>query len=256
MQKKELTFDVVGTLRGVVTKFLPELVQKTRETLRSRDLKLFDYVFGQYYLKDQITGRWYDPYHILLSTCFAVRLVKTEKGISPLIVPGIIMHDIGYCAINLADLLSAETRITHMQEGAAISAEALVRVRGFNANEIGIIVGMVATHDNWILNIPIADSRLALTDADKIFVMSFISFYKDWVGGEGKNFSVEEFLDSRRHSFCEGKHSLSTKLSQQLRDKQFKYRQQEIQNNVLKDENSFRQYAEEHVRAELEAGRG
>jgi len=45
MQKSELTFDVIEVLKEAAGKFLPALVQKVRETLEPRDLKLFDYVF-------------------------------------------------------------------------------------------------------------------------------------------------------------------------------------------------------------------
>jgi len=258
MQKSELTFDVIEVLKEAAGKFLPALVQKVRETLEPRDLKLFDYVFERYYLKDKIMGRWYDPYHILFSTCFALALERTDEKISPLIVPGIILHDIGYCALpDKTDLNNPQGRILHMQKGAAITAKSLAEVGDFNPFEIGIIVEMVATHDNWILGIQTEDPDcLALIDTDKIFVMSFISFYKDWVDEEGKNLSIQEFFDSRRDSFHKGKHSLSTKSAKEWRDKQFGARQWEIQNDILNDENSFRKYVEGHIQSEIAAGRG
>ncbi len=229
MQKNELTFDAIEVLKEAVVRSQPELFQLVRERLDDRGQKLLDYVFEQYYLGDKMMGRWYDPYHVLYSTRFALVLERTDEKISPLIVPSIILHDIGYCALlDKTNLNNSQGRILHMQEGAAIAAKSLAEIGGFNPFEIGISVEMVATHDNWILDIPTTDpDRLALIDADKIFVMSFISFHKDWVGEEGKNLSIQEFFDSRRHSFYGGKHSLSTKLAQQWRDKQFEARQKE-----------------------------
>lgn len=258
MPRKELTFGVIEVLKELIAKFQPELFQLVGEQLEGRERKLLDYIFATYYQEGKVMGRWYDPYHVLFSTCFALALERTDEKILPLIVPGIILHDIGYCALqDKTNLNNPWGRILHMQEGSAMAAKSLVLVGGYNPYEIGIIVEMDATHDNWILDIQTEDPDcLALIDADKIFVMSFISFYKDWVGGEGEGLSVEEFFDSRRRSFYEGKHSLSTKLAKQWRDKQFEARWQEIQSDILKDENSFRQYVEKHIRAELAAGRG
>lgn len=254
---------MIEVLKELAAKFQPDLLQVMRKELAGSDLKLLNYVFATYYQEGKVAGRWYDPYHILLSTHFAAQLERTNDLVSPLIIPGIILHDLGYCAFSAEDRASrtnwddAAMRVIHMQKGAAVAAKSLVEVGGYNAFEIGIIVEMDATHDNWILGISTEDPDcLALMDADKIFVMSFISFYKDWAGEEGKNLSVQEFFDSRRESFYRGKHSLSTSLAKQWRDRQLEARWQEIQQNILKDETSFRQYAERYIRSEIAAGRG
>lgn len=277
MQKVD--WDLISLLRELAEKFQPELMGRVRTALQSWELRLLDYVFENYYQKENLAGRWYDPYHILFSTYFATQLRKAQKEVSPEIVPAAILHDIGYYAVDKENWSDPKTRITHMQEGAALSARILLRVGGFSPNEIGTIVGMVATHDNGYLGIPTADpDRLALRDADRAWVMHLLSFYKDWLSrlSKKKGFSTLGLFGSRLASFYSESEPFPeswgkvekiteedrqqreipfTELAKQWRAKQFGARWQEIQQNILADKDTFWQYAEEHIRTELEAGR-
>ncbi len=128
MQRKELAFDMMEVLERTADKFQPELFQRVRRELNARDLRLLDYVFKHYYQKDDVGGRRLDPYHILFSTHFGVQLVKTDKQVSPLIIPAVILHDIGYRLLTnkaKANWNAFQNRIIHMQEGAALSAQIL-----------------------------------------------------------------------------------------------------------------------------------
>jgi len=263
MLKNELTFDVIKVLKETADRFQSELFQRVRSQLNGRDIELLDYVFERYYPKDEKGGRWYDPYHILFSTHFAVQLVKTNERVSPLIIPSIISHDVGY--ITLSEEMkenwnAAQNRILHMQEGAAITAESLVYIGGYKASETGIIVRMVGGHDNGYLDIETRDPDcLALRDADRIWVMHFVSFYKDWISKskQQKDISLQSLYGSRwDRLFNETNLFFHTSLAKQWRDRQFAARWQEIQSDILKDENSFRQYVEQHIQSELAAGRG
>ena len=200
MRKVEL----MEILQWAAKRFQPELLQQVRNKLDVRELKLLDYVFEKYYREDKMTGRWYDPYHILISTDFALRLA----GLSPLIIPAIILHDIGYKAIPDKDTgwNTKHSRIVHMQEGAALAAGDLVRVGGLSSEEIEVIVGIVASHDNLILGIPVNNpTRLALIDADRVWVMHFISFWKDFVSeaGHPEDLSPSDLLKLRHDKFYE-----------------------------------------------------
>ena len=141
-------------------------------------------------------------------------------------------------------------------------------------------MGAVATHDNPIINISTEDPmRLAVIDADRVLVMHFLSFWKDWIGKEDP--SLISFFRSRLTHFYDENDSLPwnwwkiprlsekereklvaarkppyTDLGRQWRDKQFKARWQEIQANIIKDEATFREYAEEHLRKEIEHFKG
>lgn len=230
-------------LKELAKGFQPGLLRKLRKGIYRRELNLLDYVFERHYREDVVSGRWYDPCRIIFSASFALELVKTNRCVSPLIVPAIILHDIGYYAIPDRDSNwnASQNRIIHMQEGAALSSEILVRVGGYDARQIGIIVGMVASHDNLILDIPVKDPvRLALIDADRAWAMHFISFWKDFASeaGQAKDLSPLELLDIRQKQFYENIIP-NTSLAKQWRDKQFKKRLKEIQDNIIKDKNIF-----------------
>lgn len=256
MRKTELTFDLINILKEIVDKFQPELLKQVVNTLNSRESRLLNAVFRDYYYQGE--GRWYDPYHILVSTNFAVKCKEVPEQVSSLIVPAIILHDIGYFALADKESWDApQSRIIHMQEGTALAAKILVEVGGYSAKDIGIIVGMIATHDNPYLGILITDlDRLALRDADRMWVMHFLSFYKDWISKRKKqeSFSLTDLYELQMNSFYE-KEVPYTCLAGCWRDRQFAIRHQEIKKDIIKNETIFWNYAEEHLRTELKAGR-
>lgn len=63
--------ELIAVLEELTEKFQPKIFHKVREEIGSeigfREQKLLDYVFENYYRKDMISGRWYDPfsYHFL-----------------------------------------------------------------------------------------------------------------------------------------------------------------------------------------------
>jgi len=244
--------ELIAALKELTEKFQPKLFHKVREELNYREVNLLDYVFEYYYPKDKISGRWYDPYHVLFSTGFAFELTRTNQSISPLITPAIILHDIGYSALTneaKANWNASQNRIIHMQEGAGMAAKALVHVGGFDGDEIGNIVGMVASHDNLILGIQTNNPlRLALIDADRIWVMHFISFWKDFASetGHAEDLSSQDLFKIRQPQFYNNiiPH---TSLARQWRDRQFKKRIKEIQGKILEDRSIFQKYAEKAI---------
>lgn len=163
---------------------------------------LVDWVAGEY--ADEARRRWYDPLHIAYSTSFALDLVDAGQA-DPLLIPAILLHDMGYFAITDKDAWNRpEVRITHMQEGAALAAEILCRQR-FTPSEVGHIVGLVATHDNPYLGYPLhGTDRLALRDCDRVWVMHLVSFYKDWSSKQppDRNVDPRRLLAVRRVHFC------------------------------------------------------
>ncbi|MFH1575489.1 MAG: hypothetical protein ABIB55_00920, partial [Candidatus Nealsonbacteria bacterium] len=252
--------DFLTVLKELAEKFQPELSQRVRKVLDLRELRLLEDVFETYYQKEESTSRWYDPYHVLFSTLFAVHLTKTNESVSPLIVPAIILHDIGYIAIpneSKEGWNSTQSRILHMQKGAAIAAKVLAQIGFYNSFEIGIIVEMVATHDNGYLGIKTQDfDYLALRDADRVWVMHLISFYKDWIS-KG-SIPLLELLRSRRVSFYqepaldadnEDRISLPpfTNLAREWRDRQFNDRRKEVEADIVRNPQVFREYLEKHI---------
>ena len=152
---------------------------------RDEILTIYELVFRDFERADD--SRWYDPYHILFSTGFALLLVRAESALLPdieLIVPAILLHDTGYYAVeDKAQSIAKKDRIVHMQEGAARAAGALWKHgESFSSEDVECIIGMIAVHDNPYIEIPIGDHplRRALRDCDRVWVMHALSFYKDW----------------------------------------------------------------------------
>lgn len=158
------------------------------------------------------SSRWYDPYHVLFSTGFALKLVNVLRDSIPqveLVIPAILLHDVGYYAVQDETLWSGkESRIVHMQAGAARAAHILWQCgRRLEAEAVEAIVGMVAVHDNPYVGIPIGQAPLqqAVRDCDRVWVMHALSFYKDWHHKKGdyqaRSEGIEGFLADRTIQF-------------------------------------------------------
>ncbi len=170
-------------------------------------------------------SRWYDPYHILFSTGFSLRLARALTASIPkieLIIPAVLLHDIGYYAVQDKEQWSGkEARITHMQEGAARAARILWECgRHLEPDEVEQIVGMVAVHDNPYIGLPIGNApiRQALRDCDRVWVMHALSFYKDWYHTRNQYSDIEELLADRTVQFYAAHvpDSMRDRIQQQL----------------------------------------
>jgi len=272
MERAEDKYDLIEVLKETANKFQPKLFGQLKTKLNEKESKILDRLFGTFYRKEKIKGRWWDPYHVLLSASFAVELERTTPLIS--VVPAILLHDIGYYAIEDKNNWDAsQSRIIHMQEGTGPSAEILIRC-GYGPWEIKTIIGGIASHDNEYLGIKIKDLyRLGLRDADRAWVMHPLSFYKDYILKKNKNpeFSLQDLFKKRVTSFYGREETLPvsgweridglsqppyTDLAKQWRDRQFRYLWQEIQGNITENKKVFRESVERHIRAELKEGRG
>lgn len=177
----------------------PQLRQRLESSLaQDRDRRVLEWVMAWY--ADPSRRRWYDPFHVLYSTCFALDLIAAENA-DPLIVPAMLLHDIGYATLTGKEAWrEANSRITHMQEGAAIAARVLAEQR-YSPAEIETVVGMVAVHDNPYLGIPLHGAvRQQMRDCDRAWVMHPFSFYKDWAAkaDDDPNSDLAFFLGVRR----------------------------------------------------------
>lgn len=274
---------MLDVLKETAEKFKPQIINAVRNKIgeSSREyLSLFDHVFELFYSEKDSSGRWYDPYHVAYSTLFAVELVRDREA-SPLVVPAIILHDIGYHSllVDKENWSSKNSRIIHMQEGTGMAAEILIMNGGFSASDVGAIVGMVASHDNGYLAIQTYEAdRLALRDADRMWVMHPISFYKDWFSKKikGENLSLLDLFRSRLVSFYGPNEMIplgvkrttepdkedaiqttpSTFLARHWRDVQFESRFHEIQDNIVESLEHFRRRIEFNIQSELIVGRG
>jgi hypothetical protein len=252
---------ILQLLKQTANSHQGKLEERVNERLDDRERHVLKWLFEQY--KDESKKRWYDPYHILFSTDFALGLVEEEK-LGRLIVPGIILHDVGYFALEDKSQWSAkESRITHMQEGVPLAARVLCE-NEFAPIEIEKILGMISVHDNPYIGLSIrGKDRLGLRDCDRIWVMHLFSFYKDWALKSEGGGLPKEFLHDRIVQFYGWEHPFGNEweitverviknaprieiptynFTQEYVKKQFKYRVQELEDGVLSDADKFRAY--------------
>jgi hypothetical protein len=190
--------DIIKLLKEAAVAYLPILEKQVQPRLNDREQRLLDWLMAQY--GDEANRRWYDPVHILYSTNFALDLIAAE-GLDRLIVSGIILHDIGYFAIPDKSWSSPQSRMTHMQEGAALAARILAE-NDFSPAELEKVVGMIAVHDNPYLGIAITGKdRLGLRDCDRVWVMHLLSFCKDVAAKPDRFDQPREFLHDRLTQF-------------------------------------------------------
>lgn len=160
-------------------------------------------------------SRWYDPYHIVVSTMFALEMGHRDlvNGRDKnLLVLATLLHDQGYYAVkDKSRWTGKESRTIHMQEGAASAAEWLCG-KGLQEGELGRVVGAIAVHDNPYIGLSLGRDdvlRKALRDCDRVWVMHVLSFYKDWHHGErdyaSLGMDIEGLLKDRAIQFFAGK---------------------------------------------------
>lgn len=190
---------MLGLLKEAAQTYQPELEEKLRVRLNGRETRILDWLLVQY--QNEQKRRWYDPCHILFSTIFALDLIEQER-LDRLVVTGIMLHDIGYFAIDdKTQWDSLESRITHMQEGTVLVARVLYE-QGFTAVELEKVLGMIAVHDNPYIGIEIkGKDRLGLRDSDRVWVMHPLSFYKDLLSKPERYKCPREFLLDRLVQF-------------------------------------------------------
>jgi hypothetical protein len=156
-------------------------------------------------------SRWYDPYHIVVSTVFALEMCHRDlvNGRDKnLLVLATLLHDRGYYAVkDKSRWTGQESRTIHMQEGAASAAEWLCG-KGLQEGELGRVVGAIAVHDNPYIGFSLGRDdvlRKALRDCDRVWVMHALSFYKDWYHVErdysGLGMGIEGLLKDRAVQF-------------------------------------------------------
>jgi len=261
---------IVRLLQQNAPRYREALEKKVLDGLTAREKRVFQWLFEQY--RDENKRRWFDPYHILFSTDVALALASKE-GLDRLIVSGIMLHDIGYFAVqDRSQFMSEKSRIVHMQEGAPLAARVLGE-NGYSPSEIEMTLGMIVVHDNPYLGIPIRGrERLGVRDCDRAWTMHIISFYNDLlIRYQGREPLPREFLLDRMVSFYGREYSLgdgwlvtAERVQQSSRqievptydftrqqvEKKFRQRILELEKNVLSDAEIFGKYLSSQMELE------
>jgi hypothetical protein len=134
--------------------------------------------------------------HARISLDFAMRLLREEGGEEDIVVPAIILHDIGYSLINEKDLYkrttffsvykgnkSVDTYSTrlkeiHMVEGAKLARDILAAVK-YPINLIDEIVEIVRNHED-LYGKPVDEDKnlhkIIVGDADRLYRVTPFDF--------------------------------------------------------------------------------
>jgi HD superfamily phosphodiesterase len=116
-----------------------------------------------------------------------------RTGASRDLVVAAVLHDIGYAGLKIPGTLegakwdSKDVRETHMAAGAEMSKKYLRELQAEGALEltserIEKLVEIIATHDNPYIGKPLNEQEALLhRDADRAFVISAVSFWKDYL---------------------------------------------------------------------------
>lgn len=143
-------------------------------------------------------GRVYDIDQINWMMPEADRIADIEKLDKKLLLPIVILHDVGWSKIKKynPNIKDKETKKIHMKEGAKIAHEILELV-GYDKKLTKKIVYYISIHDNWILgdNKPYRDSKeMALfNDLDFLHVTFSIRTFK--FTGESMGLNPREFYE-------------------------------------------------------------
>jgi hypothetical protein len=78
----------------------------------------------------------------------ALIVCKKEELDDSILLPLVILHDVGYAKVPKSNPFNLTLRRAHMAEGAKIAREILVKIK-YPADKIERIVYFVSVHDNW-----------------------------------------------------------------------------------------------------------
>jgi len=126
--------------------------------------------------------------HTVCSVEFAWRLLDVEGGDPGVVIPGVILHDVGWSRLTDDEQLQAfgppprrlELNIYHEQQGAEIAGE-ILRAIGYDPALTAEIVEIVGGHDNRVEALSLNDA--IVKDADRLFrltrrgYMIFLEFF-------------------------------------------------------------------------------
>jgi HD domain len=143
-------------------------------------------------------GRSYDIPHIEWMMKEADRIADSEGLNKKLLLPIVILHDVGYSSIkqNNPNIKDKVTKIIHMEEGAKIADRILADV-DYDKELTEKIVYYISVHDNWLLgdDEPYKECREMAVFNDLDFLWATTSFNVFKGIADSMNKSPKEFYD-------------------------------------------------------------
>lgn len=119
------------------------------------------------------------------SLAFAWRLLDAEGGDPDVVIPGVILHDVGWSQVREDEQLLAfgpattrrDLNYRHEEEGAEIAATILTSV-GYDPVLTAEIAEIVRGHDNRLTALSLNDALVK--DSDKLFRLTRRGYYMFW----------------------------------------------------------------------------
>jgi len=127
-----------------------------------------------------------DKGHAEITLNFAQKLLKSEKADPDIVIPAIILHDVGWSQLSETDYLllrpgadpkeERKVRIKHQKEGVKVAKIILTAAR-YDKNLADLLLEIISQHDTRKKSISKEDA--VTRDADKLWQYSKIGFRAD-----------------------------------------------------------------------------
>ena len=179
---------LLSSLKAATERALPT----ARETLRNRlsplEREVQTYVDSLHFAG----GTWYRPIHNVIVPLAMIAICNAEGAKRDLVIAAQ-LHDIGYSAISLPSLLQGarlelkDAREAHMHASKIMSDEFLTRLTqeghvALSPTRKQQLLEIIVTHDYPYIGKSLSDREALLhRDADRCFVLSCVSFWKDYL---------------------------------------------------------------------------
>jgi len=222
---------VIGVMREVVRAEQSSLDARTLELL-IHPAERAVYKYAASIAEDEMAddpGKWYRSVHNGVVAC-SDSAMNYYEGYLLVSTLASNLHDTGYENVDIApsaegaDWESVDKRVKHAQDGAIMSYAALkmlniVELLDLSRDDLNVIADIILKHDDRYLGKEFGADEYELhrlSDADRCFVMSAASAYKDYVvhfgdekyltrakelGFEGGMVNLRDFLRARSTSF-------------------------------------------------------
>ncbi|MCB0337364.1 MAG: hypothetical protein KDD62_13705, partial [Bdellovibrionales bacterium] len=192
--------ELVAVLQESAEKHLPQLDSILHDLLLKSELTVFEEV-NQLAFKE---GSWFRPIHNRVVPLCMLHIISATDCQRDLMYPAL-NHDAGMSLIAIecthagADWENKDKRKLHMELGAAYCRQQLTNLQAqgtllITAGRINQLAEIVGTHDNPYLGIDlVAEEAKLVRDADRCFVMSFTSFWKDFLAYRSDDNYLERY---------------------------------------------------------------
>ena len=193
----------LSSLEEATRRALPECEEILLSKLTDFEREVYSFVRSQNF----VDGAWYRPIHNVVVPCAMIAIVE-KTGASRNLVLAAMLHDIGYAGLKIPGTLEGaawdakDVRESHMAAGAEMSRRFLKEKQesgelDISTERIEKLIEIIATHDNPYIGKPLTEHEALLhRDADRAFVISTTSFWKDYIAYLSDKKHIKRFSEA------------------------------------------------------------